>query len=288
MAAADIDGVRIEFELIGEGRPWVITPGGRFSKETPGVRQLAEELAGQGNQVLIWDRPNTGASDVHFTGDSESEMQADVLAGLLRHLGLGKTIIVGGSGGSRISLLTGARHPDVAAGLGLLWISGGTYGLMLLGVVYAGDSIKAAWTGGMEAVLELPAWQEVLERNPRNRQIFLDQDPRQFIETLERWMRVYCPDPAVTVPGLRDADYANIDLPAIVFRSGASDPHHPRATTEKVASLIPGARLLEPPWGDREWIERGEASQKGEGGLFQRWPLLAPQLLSFASTIPPS
>ena len=60
MAAADIDGVRIEFELIGEGRPWVITPGGRFSKETPGVRQLAEELAGQGNQVLVWDRPNTG------------------------------------------------------------------------------------------------------------------------------------------------------------------------------------------------------------------------------------
>jgi pimeloyl-ACP methyl ester carboxylesterase len=285
MAAAEINGIRIEFELIGEGRPWVITPGGRFSKDTPGVRQLAEELAGHGNQVLIWDRPNTGASDVNFTGDSESEMQADTLAGLLRHLDLGPTIIVGGSGGSRVSLLTGARHPDVAAGLGLLWISGGTYGLMLLGVVYGGDPIKAAWTGGMEAVIELPAFQEVLERNPRNRQIFLGLNPRDFIETLERWMRIYCPDPAVTVPGLLDADYAKIEIPSIVFRSGASDPHHPRVTTEKVASLIPGARLVEPPWGDREWIERGEASAKGEG-LFQRWPLLAPQLLEFAATLP--
>src|SRR5450755_1851357 len=101
MARADVDGVQIEYELIGEGRPWVITPGGRFSKDTPGVRQLAEELAGHGNRVLIWDRPNTGASDVNFTGSSESQMQADVLAGLIRHLDLGPTIIVGGSGGSR-------------------------------------------------------------------------------------------------------------------------------------------------------------------------------------------
>jgi hypothetical protein len=140
----------------------------------------------------------------------------------------------------------------------------------------------------MEAVMELPAWKEVLDRNPRNRQIFLDQKPREFIETLERWMRIYCPDPAVTVPGLLDADYAKIDLPVIVFRSGASDPHHPRVTSEKVASLIPGARLLEPPWGDREWVERGEASARGEGAIFERWPLLAPQLLEFAAAIPTS
>jgi pimeloyl-ACP methyl ester carboxylesterase len=288
MPRAEIGGIEVAFELIGEGRPWVITPGGRFSKETPGVRQLAEELAGHGNQVLIWDRPNTGASDVNFTGDSESQMQADTLAGLLRHLDLGPTMIMGGSGGSRVSLITGARHPDVAAGLCLLWISGGTYGLMLLGVVYAGDSIKAAWTGGMEAVIELPAWKEVLERNPRNRQIFLDQEPRAFIDTLERWMLAYCPDPAVTVPGLPDADYAGINLPAMVFRSGASDPHHPKFTTEKVASLIPNATLVEPPWGDREWVERGEASAKGEGAIFERWPLLAPQLLEFAATVPKS
>jgi pimeloyl-ACP methyl ester carboxylesterase len=288
MARAEIDGVQLEYELIGEGRPWVITPGGRFSKDTPGVRQLAEALAPHGNQVLIWDRPNTGASDVNFSGSSESQMQADALAGLLRHLNLGPTIIFGGSGGSRVSLLTAAAHPDVAAGLGLVWISGGTYGLMQLAVVYAGEPIRAAWTGGMEAVIELPGWKEVLERNPRNRQIFMDQDPQEFIAGLERWMRVYSPDPAVTVPGLPDADYAKIDLPALVFRSGASDPHHPRVTSEKVASLIPGARMVEPPWGDREWIERGEASGRGEGGIFERWPLLAPQLLEFADSIPKS
>jgi pimeloyl-ACP methyl ester carboxylesterase len=263
MATVDVDGVRIAFEIIGEGRPWVITPGGRFSKDVPGVRELAEELARHGNQVVIWDRPNTGASDVCFTGESESEMQADTLAGLLRNLDLGPAVIVGGSGGARVSLLTAARHPDVAASLGIWWISGGVYGLMLLGVVYAAEPIRAAWTGGMEAVVELPEWREVLERNPRNRQIFLEQDPRRFIETFERWMLAYCPDPAATVPGLLDADYAAIDIPTVVFRSGASDPHHTRATSEKVAALIPGARLVEPPWGDREWVERSAAARTG-------------------------
>jgi pimeloyl-ACP methyl ester carboxylesterase len=286
VATAEIDGVRIAFEVIGEGRPWVITPGGRFSKDTPGVRQLADALARQGNGVVIWDRPNTGASDVHFAGSSESAMQADALAGLLRHLDLGPTVVVGGSGGARVSLLTGARHPDVVAGLALLWISGGVYGLLQLAVVYGGEPIRAAWTGGMEAVVELPEWQEVLERNPRNRGIFLAQDPRQFIETLERWMLVYYPDPAATVPGLPDADCARVDLPVLIFRSGASDPHHTRATSERLAALLPRAHLVEPPWGDREWVERMAAARGEEGGLFERWPLLGPQLLEFAATIP--
>jgi pimeloyl-ACP methyl ester carboxylesterase len=235
---------------------------------------------------VIWDRPNTGESDVCFAGSSESAMQADALAGLLAHLDTGPAMVVGGSGGARVSLLAAARHPGVAAGLALLWISGGVYGLLQLAMVYGGESFRAAWTGGMEAVLALPEWQEVLERNPRNHRIILDQDRGEFIATMERWMAVYCPDPAATVPGLADRDYARLDLPAVVFRSGASDPHHTRATSEKVASLLPGARLLEPPWGDTEWIERMAAAQAGTGGLFERWPLLVPQLLEFADSVP--
>jgi len=286
MTTADIAGRRLGYDVIGRGRPWILTPGGRFSRDTPGVRELATELSRHGHQVVIWDRPNTGESDVCFEGASESEMQADALADLLRHLELGPTIIVGGSGGARVSLLAAARHPDLAAGLAMLWISGGIYGLLQLAMVYGGESFRASWTGGMEAVLELPEWQEALERNPRNRQIILGQDREEFIATMERWMAVYCPDPSSTVPGLSDADLSELDLPAVVFRSGTSDPHHTRATSEKVASMIPGARLLEPPWSDTEWVERMAAAQGGEGGLFERWPLLAPQLLSFAATVP--
>src|SRR5438552_7991497 len=129
MATVEIDGTTIAYEIIGEvagaGTPWVLTPGSRFTKEAPGVRELAEALAAHGQRVLVWDRPNTGASDICFRGASESEMQADRLAGLLRALDLAPAIVIGGSGGSRVSLLAAARHPDVASKLAMWWISGG-------------------------------------------------------------------------------------------------------------------------------------------------------------------
>lgn len=284
MATFTIDGTAIAYEIIGEGQPFVVTPGGRFSKDTPGIRELATELARHGKQVLIWDRPNTGASDICFRGASESEMQADVLAGLLGELGMAPAIVVGGSGGARVSLLTAARHPEVADKVALLWVSGGIYGLMLLAVHYCGESIRAAWVGGMEAVAALPEWNEVIERNPGNRQRFLDLDTREFIATLQRWMVAYCPDESSTVPGLADKTCTTLDVPTLVFRSGSTDPHHPRATSEHLAALIPGARLVQPPWGDNEWNERGEAARSGRGHLFERWPMLAPQLLEFAGS----
>jgi pimeloyl-ACP methyl ester carboxylesterase len=282
MATVEVDGTTIAYEIIGEGAPWVITPGGRFSKETPGVRQLAEELAAHGQRVLIWDRPNTGASDVRFTGASESAMQADLLAGLLGTLDMTPAVIVGGSGGARVSLLAAARHPESASKLAMWWISGGIFGLLTLAIVYCGESIRAAWQGGMEAVVELPEWAEVLERNPGNRGRFLDLDPARFIETLERWMLVYCPDPNAMVPGVPDEACGALAIPTLVFRSGKSDPYHTRATSELLHGLIPGSRLVEPPWGDTEWIKRSNAARSGTGYLFERWPLLAPQLLEFA------
>jgi pimeloyl-ACP methyl ester carboxylesterase len=282
VATADIDGVTIAYEIVGEGRPWVITPGGRFSKDTPGVRQLAEELARHGQRVLIWDRPNTGASSVCFEGASESQMQSDHLARLLVEVDMAPAVIMGGSGGARVSLLTAANHPEVAERLAMLWISGGVYGLMNLAIVYCGESIRAAWTGGMEAVTELPGWAEVLERNPSNRDRFLRMDPRAFITVLEQWMRVYYPGADVAVPGLSVEACKAVTVPTLVFRSGASDPHHPRETSEQVHGLIAGSRLVEPPWGDTEWNERSAASRDGRGFLFERWPLLAPQLLEFA------
>jgi pimeloyl-ACP methyl ester carboxylesterase len=283
MPVEQINGLVIAYEVIGQGQPWVITPGGRFSKDAPGVRELAQALAATGKQVLIWDRPNTGASEVCFDGDSESVMQADVLAGLLRALRMTPAVISGGSGGSRVSLLATARHPDVARALAVWWISGGPYGLLTLGTHYCGDSIAAAWRYGMEAVAALPEWAEVLERNPVNRAKFLTQDPRTFIETLEQWMLAYCPRPDELVPGLPDADARAMPLPALVFRSGASDPHHTRGTSERLADVLPGAQLVEPPWGDREWTERTEEAAASGVGIFSRWPLLAPPLTEWAA-----
>jgi pimeloyl-ACP methyl ester carboxylesterase len=283
LATATVNGLTLGYETIGEGRPWVITPGGRFTKESPGVRELAAELAERGNRVLIWDRPNCGESDVCFEGSSESAMQADAMVALLEHLDMTPAVIIGGSGGARVSLLAASRHREAAAGLAIWWISGGVFGLLSLATHYCGGSLAAAWTsGGMEAVAALPEWDEVIARNPGNRQRILDQDPMAFIAAMERWMLAYCPKDDEHIPGLPDAQARALDLPALVFRSGTSDVHHTRATSELLAELLPKARLAEPPWGDREWLERQEVHDEG---LFARWPLLAPQLLEWQAEV---
>jgi len=249
MTQTKVNGYSVSYEVVGDqGRPWVITPG-RFSMTSPGVRELAIALAERGNRVLIWDRPNCGASDVQFSGPSESAMQADVLAGLLRQLDLRPAVIAGGSGGSRLSLLTAARHRDVAAGLALWWISGGVYGLMSLGLHYCGGSLKAVWNGGMEAVAALPEWQEVLEANPRNRAV-----PRAGPEGVPR-------DDGTLDGGL---------LPVRGRARAGAAGHHTRATSEQVAALLPNARLVEPPWEQRVDRTVGRAAWRCGRGPVRR------------------
>ncbi len=280
------DDVEIAYEVYGEGdQNWILTPGGRFSKDYGGVRETAQALAERGRRVIIWDRPNCGASSVSFTGATESDVQADALAGLVRELGVGPVVIAGGSGGSRVSLLAAARHPDVTAALAIWWTVGGTYGSMMLGCHYCGDSIAAAWSDGMEAVAALPTWQEVIERNPRNRDRILALDPSEFIATMERWMLAYVPREGYIVAGLPNAEIEAMRTPALVFRSGASDANHTRATSEAVAALIPGSELVEPPWGDREWVERGQAARESGESLFVRWPMLVPQLADWGDRL---
>lgn len=281
MAFAQIDGLDIAYEVIGEGQPWVITPGGRFSKDYGGVREFAEALAERGRRCLIWDRPNCGESSVAFGGPSESVLQADTLGALLRHLDFGPTIIVGGSGGARISLLTAARNPDVAAGLGIWWISGGPHGNMILANVYCWPSLQAVWNGTMEDVAGLETWEEVIRRNPGNRERFLAQDRLEFRETMQRWGHAYCACGDPLVPGLTDEEAAAMTVPILVFRSGEADMYHTRATSERLAAGLPNTTMAEPPWGDAEWVERSAGTASG-GTLFENWHELVPQLVAWA------
>jgi pimeloyl-ACP methyl ester carboxylesterase len=285
MAKIDINGIGIAYDIIGNGSQAVaITPGGRFSKDTPGIRALAEKLAEGGLKVLIWDRPNCGESDVSFSGETESIMNADTLAGLIRALDLGPVLLVGGSAGSRVSLITAARHPALIAGLFLVWITGGPIGLAILCGVYCGDAAVTAIRRGMDAVADMPGWKETLERNPGNRARITSQEVPAFIDIMQRWAESFFPKENSPVPGLLPSEFAAMKMPVMILRSGESDMHHPRVTTEEVHRLIPGSQIAEPPWGDNEWNDRMAAAAKGEG-LFARYPLLAPQILDFVRQI---
>jgi pimeloyl-ACP methyl ester carboxylesterase len=283
MARIDIRGLGIDYELVGApGAPaCVITPGGRYPRVTPGVPHLAQALAEGGRRVLLWDRPGCGASDPSFEASSESGLHVEVLVDLLRALDLGPAALLGGSAGSRISLLAAAQAPELVSHLAIWWISGGPISLAQLASYYCGEAAIAAARGGMEAVAATGAWADQVARNPRTREILLAQDPDAFIARMQRWAQGYAYSETSPVPGMDAAAFARLTMPVLVFRSGKSDLHHTRRTSEWVHELIPHSELVEPPWPDQEWNNVSKIPNTAERGRFERWPLLTPQLLAF-------
>jgi 2-hydroxy-6-oxonona-2,4-dienedioate hydrolase len=285
MARIQVSGLGIEYELLGpQGAPAIVlTPGGRFAKDSPGLPELAQALAAGGRRVLLWDRPNCGASDISFDGKSESDLQARTLIELIRALELGPTAVAAGSGGSRVSLIAAARDPGAVSHLIVWWISGGALSLISLAAYYCVGSAIAASRGGMAAVADSPGWAEQIQRNPKNRDILLAQDPERFIETMERWAMAYMPSEASPVPGMSPESFARLRMPVLIYRSGKSDLSHTRRTSEWVHELIPHSELREPPWPDEEWNNRSGYAMKHGSGHFAGWPALAPAILDFTS-----
>lgn len=283
MAEVVINGLNIAYELIGrEGCPAVaLTPGGRFAMDSPGLPELAAELAAGGHRVLLWDRPNCGQSDMCFESDSESTLHADTLIGLIRELDLGPTALCAGSAGARVSLITAARYRQEISHLAVWWITGGLLGMISLASYYCVAPAMVAAREGMVPVTQMPVFAEQVVRNPRAREYLLNYGATQFVEAMSRWAPFYLETSDTPVPGMTAADFAMLTLPVRIYQNGISDLSHPRATTEWVHQLIPGSQLCDPPWEDDEWNVRSAYGIKHGAGHFAGWPALAPDLLEF-------
>ncbi|TAL04500.1 MAG: alpha/beta hydrolase [Rhodospirillaceae bacterium] len=291
MSRIEISGIGIAYELLGKaGAPAVaLTPGGRLSKDTPGLRELAEKLVAGGKRVLLWDRPNCGASDICFDGENESALHGRILTQLIRALDLGPTAIGGGSAGSRTTLLAAVHDPEIVSHLLQWWISGGAISLLLLGATYFGEAAITASMGGMAAVADLPMWAEQIKRNPRNRDIILKQDPDRFMATMERWAVAFIPSDTSPVPGMSPADFARLTMPVLIYRGSPRDLYHPVRISDWVHKLIPHAKLIDLPWTDDATVERVAAAVKAGTASYLHWPAfgfvdwprLAPTILEF-------
>lgn len=282
MPELPINGGTIAYEVMGSGQPIVLTPGGRFGMDVPGLRPLADRLA-RHMQVVLWDRPNTGRSDFKFTGVSESLMCADDLAELVRTLELCPVVLAGGSAGSRVSILTAIHHPEVVSKLAVWMMSGGTFGTMFLAMNYLLPHIAAAWASGMEAVTELKDIKERIDAEPRLRQQILDLDRDEFRARLSTWLEAYVPRPENALPGVPAADVAKVTVPTVIFRNGDGDPYHPAEVSSAVHAAIASSELVEPPWGRDSWFQTKQRQLAGKGNLFDDWVLLAEPILEFAA-----
>jgi 2-hydroxy-6-oxonona-2,4-dienedioate hydrolase len=283
MAEVEVNGGIVVYEWVGpdDGQVATLTPGGRFGKDYGGVHELAEGLAAGGKRILLWDRPNCGASDIQLFGRSESHMRAATLAGLVDKLGVGPVVALGGSGGARDMIVFAIEYPELVTKLGVWSIVGGTFSTISLAGVYSLSELRTVRSRGIEGILELPGWKELVEANPRNRERLLSMGAVEFERVINRWFDAYVPKANEVIPGVPDWQFEEIGVPTLIIRGGEKDYDHPKRTSFEVHALIKGSVLIDPPWPEDAWERAVEATMAGEGSLFDPWQLAAPLLVDF-------
>lgn len=281
----EVNGGDVVYEILGKKGDFIaLTPGGRFSKDIPGLRPLAEALVQGGHRVLLWDRPNCGKSDVQFYGKSESHMRAETLHALITGLDIGPCHIAGGSGGARDSMLTTMLYPEIVRKLVVWNIVGGVYGSLALGAHYVLPSIQAAKGAGIDGLFHVKEWKERIAENPNNEARIRALDTDEFLKLMLRWLNAFVPKPGQTIPGVEDEMFDNIKVPTLIIRGGENDWDHPKRTSLEVSCLIKGSKLIDPPWPEDAWERAGERFAASGGKtfcLFDTWVQAAPAILEF-------
>lgn len=265
MPVADIRGVSLNYEILGERGPaMALTPGGR--NPLANVKPYAEAMAAQGYRVLIHDRRNCGASDVSFDGSkSEYEIWADDLHALLGELGMLPAIVGGTSSGARLSLLLALRYPQDVRALVLWRITGGEFAIRRLTEKYYDQYIRLAQHGGMAAVCEEEHFAERIRERPSNRERLMAIDPNAFIATLRKWREPFAASLDLPLIGTSEADLRSIAIPTCIIPG--DDLTHGSRHGMNAARIMPNSELHSLTTGDRdvditppeEWTARAGA-----------------------------
>jgi len=245
MPKITVNRVSLAYEVLGKGTPVVFTGGGfDVPKET--ARWLAGRMSLE-NRALIYDRRNSGASDVLFEDvPNELHLFADDLHALLESLEMTPAYLWGGSGGLLVSLLTAYRHPESVKGLLLEAVPFDNFELWQNWAQgYYIASAEVAESEGLEAVFEFSNdwcnWSERFKQNPAGREQFLSQDPVEFAAIMRRWS-MWMTSGRTHLAGLTDEEIGCITAPAIIVPG--IDDNHPQHTSEELNRLLPNSELF--------------------------------------------
>ena len=272
MPRVNVNGVTLAYEILGNVPPVVWTPGAWWPRND-WCYLYAGRFAPRYSAVL-WDRRNTGASDIGVVdAPSEFHLWTDDLHQLLTALDLAPAYIAGISAGHIFALLMAHRYPQDVKGLILLNTPTDAAGMLapLMDAHYF-QPARVARSGGMQAVIEQSqqAWlrlilgqsetenfdwrliwiAETIAANPDNERRLLAMDPEGFATVLEEWGN-WCLARS-HFSGLTDDQIRAIGVPALVAHG--YDEAHPRRTAEALQRLLP----------DAEWVEYAERWSQAE------------------------
>ena len=107
----DHQGVKIHFEDIGKGRPLVFIHG--FGASLDSWRLMVDSLRDE-YRLVLFDLKGHGYSDRPADGLYAPHNHSEIILGLMDHLQLSKTVLVGHSLGSVIALVVALRARETS------------------------------------------------------------------------------------------------------------------------------------------------------------------------------
>jgi pimeloyl-ACP methyl ester carboxylesterase len=119
---ADIHGLKMYYEIHGQGRPLILLHGGLNTIQTSFAKQLP--VFAQNHRVIAIEQMGHGHTADVPSREFSYEGMADDTAALLVHLGIRGADVVGWSDGGQIALRLAVTHPEllrrvVVSGVGL-------------------------------------------------------------------------------------------------------------------------------------------------------------------------
>jgi pimeloyl-ACP methyl ester carboxylesterase len=245
-----LQGVRIYYEDKGSvDAPPVILIHGLFGS-TLTWRYNVEALLSAGYRVIAFDRPGFGLSDKTAEFNYAVSNQADLTAALLDSLAIESAVIVGHSAGGSVAASFALRHPERVDRLALVDAAAGFGGpppfvgrLVTLPPVWRWGRIglQAYYTrANVEATVRgFQADPTFLTQSDYNAYWRAFQTPGWDIALLAITRDL-------TVDALNDATLSQITADTLLIW-GAEDMLTPLTQGERLAALLPNARLISIP-----------------------------------------
>lgn len=107
---SDVNGIRMYYEIYGQGKPLVLIHGGGSTIQTSFGRVIP--LFSKGRQLICVELQAHGRTEDRDT-EISFEQDADDVAALLKNLHIAQADILGFSNGGNTALQLGIRHPQV-------------------------------------------------------------------------------------------------------------------------------------------------------------------------------
>jgi pimeloyl-ACP methyl ester carboxylesterase len=215
VASVRVNGIELYYEVHGEGPPLLLIPG--LGVDVTFFRGIIDDLAAS-CRVVAFDPRGAGRSDKPDIPYSIAGM-ADDAAALLAHLGIDRTTLLGCSMGGRTALMLALDHRGLVDRLVLAASSA---------YVPPDRLFSRRWLI-MDVMSQIPV--------PKR----MDPQPRYA------WNRQRQASVGFDVT----ARLGEIDVPTLVVH-GTEDHIVPFALGQKMAGLIPGARLVTVPGSHRD------------------------------------